>query len=722
MAEELFQPNMWKLRDLLEGNTYKVPVYQRPYSWDRSEVKVLFDDILEAYKSDKPKTQKEGYYVGNIIIYKKGEELNGLIPKYDIIDGQQRITTFVLMFLAIYTLMERENFSFSIPAFTNIKSCLWKNTGIEYSKDLKTLELNSIEKEKFKELYDECFDNPENILDFFVNNAGKTVFEKRVISNFEYIYERLESEILSKGKDELRDFAHYLLNFVVIISIKANTKENKVFSMFESLNSKGKKLEEIDLIKTYIFSRLDEKHYSKYLDRWGELIIRTGDRLEDYLYVYIKAYIKFYKQSIKINNFKTTIVKKLIDFFGAESEEEALMKLLDDMYLKVDYYNLLYSSGAVYKLIKNHKLRFYYELFVDLQYQHPKPVFFRLFIELKNKQITKDEVFEIILDIISFNVKFLTIGEMESKEAIDVYNDIIEDTYEKEKIDRDYVLYRTNKELLPRINEKELKRKLTKMDMYSSKRKLSKFLLSLYEATEIDSYGNYKTSYDEAYHLVMSYPKTINYDHLLPQNPKISSKYKYYKGANEELILKENHDFPDNIYEGMNYEDFQKEILNKIGNLRLYYKDKNSRRQNSFLKLKEYKNFYSYRDIEKRGEEISEIIFEHCLPKSKNIRRTGRKQKNPVKEKNYDLPKIKEMISLGIVKPGVKLYIPDVGIDSQATLLNDGTVEYKNKKMSLNKWGLEVTEWSSINIYRHTRVKYESETLQDKRERYNKKK
>lgn len=140
--------------------------------------------------------------------------------------------------------------------------------------------------------------------------------------------------------------------------IEANCKANKVFSMFESINSKGKKLEEIDLIKTYIFSKLDEASYGTYLDKWGQLIIKTEDNLYDYLYNYIKAFLCFYRQNININNFKSICQSRLLQYFNETNEAEALKKLLDDMYDKVDFYKMLSSAEQANNLVKNNKFRF----------------------------------------------------------------------------------------------------------------------------------------------------------------------------------------------------------------------------------------------------------------------------------------------------------------------------------------------------------------------------
>ena len=76
-------------------------------------------------------------------------------------------------------------------------------------------------------------------------------------------------------------------------------------------------------------------------------------------------------------------------------------------------------------------------------------------------------------------------------------------------------------------------------------------------------------------------------------------------------MLKNGHDFPENIVvQGMEYDTFTRIILNRIGNLRIYYRDKNSGRHNTAISLKEYPDFYNYADIKKRSHDIERIIFE----------------------------------------------------------------------------------------------------------------
>lgn len=80
MAQKVLDPHMWNLETLFKL-IYEVPVYQRPYSWDKEQVEILLNDIAEAYASE---DKEEGYYTGNIIVYDVDDKVNGIISKYDI--------------------------------------------------------------------------------------------------------------------------------------------------------------------------------------------------------------------------------------------------------------------------------------------------------------------------------------------------------------------------------------------------------------------------------------------------------------------------------------------------------------------------------------------------------------------------------------------------------------------------------------------------------------
>lgn len=711
MAGKTLEPHLWNLENLFKS-VYNVPVYQRPYSWDKEQINVLLSDIIGTYMSD---AKNDGYYTGNIILFDKNDKINGLITKYDIIDGQQRITSFALILLALYTLSLSIGVEETDKTIISIKSAIWKYINREYCKEYKAINLNSIEKKCFSDLCDYCFDQPKKVISFCNSYRCTSTFEERIITNFKYIYTRIQSDISLDIQDNILNFADYILQYVQLIVIEANCSANKVFSMFESINSKGKRLEEIDLIKTYIFSKLDEDLHNKYLDKWGQLIIETQDNLYDYLYNYIKAFLSFYRQNINVNNFKLICQDKLLQFFNTTSESDALKKLLDDMYEKVGFYNMLTSAEKAYELVKSSKFRFFYKVFTEMSYKHPKALFLRTLVEYDNENISKEDVVEIISQTISYMMKFLSISNRDSKDAITLFSAIMNEIYKINTVNREMILRAIATELNKQgITSEKLKTDLKTIDAYEQKKKLTVSLLALYDSTSIDSGGNIDISYDQAYTLLVTFGLTFSLDHLLVQNPNENSiEFKYYKDHSENLVLKEGHDFPSEIVKGMEYELFIRKILNQIGNLRLCYKDKNARRQNNAISLPEYDNFNTYNDIDKRGSELTKTIIENCLPAPK----IDISELRVSKKGDDSLPKMDKLIEYGLVNKGDSLYLKSKPEESVATLFDEKYVIFNGEKMTLIDWGCKLTGWKTIHIYNNVAVLGETETLQQKRQK-----
>lgn len=715
MATKLFDPHPWNVEDLFK-HIYEIPVYQRPYSWDIEQIDTLLSDIYSSFCENKDIS----YYVGNIILHDKNEKVNGNILKFEVIDGQQRITTFCLFLLAFYCLMGFFSIDETDNTYLDVKNCLWKKLNRIYVSDYQTVTLNSIEKDCLKDLYDYCFtnDNSEfDIVEYCKNYATKNKFEERIIKNFLYIYNYIKNKFCGEPNAFL-DFADYIIRNIDFIVIETTAPENKVFTMFESINSKGKKLEEIDLFKTYIFSQLDNSDYKTYLNIWGKLITETEDNLYDYIYNFIKAYICFYRQNIYIQNFKSISRDELISHYKENNVKEALKSFLNDLLAKVKFYKMLLHPEQANDLVKNNKFKFYYFLFCDLNYKHPKPLFMRAFEEYENgKYSSKDELIEIFVEIIKFMIEFLTISKRDSKDIITFFSKVMNTIYIDGKIDVEKLELSIAGELMrENITVGKLKSDITSMDAYFQNKSLAKSLLALYESTSEDENGKFKTSYDQAYLLLKNFYDSFSLDHLLVQTPKKESKeFKYYEDeTNKTLVLKEGNDFPQNlVQDGMGYDLFTSLILNKIGNLRIYYKDKNSSRGNLAINLPDYPDFYSYQNISERSQKIANVLFDHILT-FPNVD-FSKIQFSSSDKDNDNLPKMDELISSGIISVGDELYIKGHLETSKAILLNSKYVNFNGKKMTLNQWGCEVKNWPTINIYRHAAKVGDTETLHDKR-------
>lgn len=112
--------NKQSVKQLLEtGKTHKfvIPEYQRPYAWNDEQIQTLFDDITE-YNAN---NNESSYFLGSIVSYenKDGEQ--------EIIDGQQRITTLLLLLRAIYTKLQHSQSIKEVEHFkSEIEPAIWK--------------------------------------------------------------------------------------------------------------------------------------------------------------------------------------------------------------------------------------------------------------------------------------------------------------------------------------------------------------------------------------------------------------------------------------------------------------------------------------------------------------------------------------------------------------------------------------------------------------------
>ena len=219
MANELLTPNFWSVNQLFKYS-FTVPVYQRPYSWNIKEVDSMLNDIWDAYVEFKglsdDEKQKTSLYVGNIILHKKGFEV------YDIIDGQQRITTFSIFLLALYAKLFELKVDVNNRIIIKIQSALWKlDINERPLEDKRVIELGSIDKQILIDAFNEAYSQPDKLKKYIDAYSIKSPFEDNVKINFNRVYEYAKNKFSdSENKlDDLLQFANFILSKVYLIAI-----------------------------------------------------------------------------------------------------------------------------------------------------------------------------------------------------------------------------------------------------------------------------------------------------------------------------------------------------------------------------------------------------------------------------------------------------------------------------------------------------------------------
>ena len=238
-------------------NKFKVPLYQRDYSWEQTHWNDLWLDI-ETNRENNSK-----HYMGSIVLVSKNKK------QYDIIDGQQRLTTLTLLILAVVDALQslvakevdvennEKRIELLITDFIGKKSL----SSLNYENKIELNESNN----PFFSTYLTNFRKPINIKSEIKSN-------KQLWKCFNYYKELIKEEILKDDDvSSLISFVEYISDSLLFIQITA-TDDLSAYLIFETLNDRGLDLSVTDLLKNYLFSIVDDSDKSHVKNIWDVTI------------------------------------------------------------------------------------------------------------------------------------------------------------------------------------------------------------------------------------------------------------------------------------------------------------------------------------------------------------------------------------------------------------------------------------------------------------------
>jgi hypothetical protein len=226
----------------ISDNFVKVPVYQRPYSWDKENVYDFFNDIGNVYP--------EEYFIGTIVLTKKDGHL-------EIIDGQQRIATTIIFYSAL------RNFMLEIK---NEEAARQYESDYLFRKVLKTGEVNP--KIALGAEDNDFFEKKIIQINGAIKNALKSSHQ-RIEDAYKIALSFIRQEYSAHGKvlEHLYDLADFIRNQVQIIIVSVDDDTN-AFTVFETLNDRGLALSQTDLIKNYLFNKAGSSRLNEAQQKW----------------------------------------------------------------------------------------------------------------------------------------------------------------------------------------------------------------------------------------------------------------------------------------------------------------------------------------------------------------------------------------------------------------------------------------------------------------------
>lgn len=197
--------------DSQDAVTYMIPIYQRNYAWEQDEITALINDVHDSAAKDNNKP----YYIGTLVTYKRGDNV------YEVIDGQQRLTTIYIILKAL-----------KIGQIPN---------NLKYG--------------------------ARKVSDSTIEKLGEQNLNDGVDTGIVNGYKYAEKAINEYNEDERKLFMEYFLDKVHIIHYNV-PKDVNLNHYFEVMNSRGEQLEKHEIVKSKLSKNLNDKELATFSHVW----------------------------------------------------------------------------------------------------------------------------------------------------------------------------------------------------------------------------------------------------------------------------------------------------------------------------------------------------------------------------------------------------------------------------------------------------------------------
>lgn len=344
-----------KLVSYMEGNDkrFVIPVYQRNYDWKIENCKQLYNDLINVILN-----RRRSHFFGSIVsVY-----VDGAFNEYLVIDGQQRLTTVSLLFLAMYNLMKS---GIVKPQRENLAEKIYNTYLIDqWRTDETRIKLKPVKNDSaaFAKLF---------------GDESEHVPDSNLTINYNYFYSRICRQEITI--DELFDAVTRL----EIINITLNQEDNPQL-IFESLNSTGLALSEGDKIRNFVLMGLEPRQQNLFYEKyWNRIEIHTGYNVS----LFIRDYLSIKRQQIPSVNKVYFQFKEYVEESAIDTET-----LLSDLLDYAKRYEILLKGNTADKQLNACIVRLN-----KLETTVTRPFFLEVLRLQSEGRLTADEVRDIFL-------------------------------------------------------------------------------------------------------------------------------------------------------------------------------------------------------------------------------------------------------------------------------------------------------------------------------------
>ena len=305
-------------------NTYIVPEYQREYVWETKEIDAFINDLMNACEEN----HEKAYFMGMIVVYSNGS------TRYELIDGQQRITTFFLLISAIIHIYKENNQDAQV-----------------FEQRLRSVDMDENGKSFTSYSLELQYPESDGVLEkIYKNNIAWAEVEQLPDGSPKRLYSAYKNISLSLKNNysdfnQLANFAVYIFNKTQMVQIESQDMSDAL-KIFETINQRGKGLNSLDLLKNMLFMQVPREDFKKLNTAWKDMM----DKLQKVENKPLRFLRYFITSTYDITDKQTGVIKGILP-------EDSIYEWLSTNDSQCNYKNepfefMSYLSNGVSEYIK----------------------------------------------------------------------------------------------------------------------------------------------------------------------------------------------------------------------------------------------------------------------------------------------------------------------------------------------------------------------------------
>lgn len=491
----------------LNNTVFIIPVYQRNYAWSEENCKKLLEDIISISKTNST------HFMGTItyILHYKQEGFQSH-QEYVIIDGQQRITTIMLLLKALETKIKDEYIKIDIKRFINIHE---NNT---------KLRLKPIEKDR------------ENF-SLIMRDQYKEAHPSKIKSNYIFLLKEIE-KYQAEGYQAEEIYGAFLRLKIVGIGLEKEDDDPQV--VFESINATGVRLEGVDLIRNFLMMDKDYENQEKlFTNYWKKIEEHLG--LEKDIEAFIIDFLRMFFPDVKKDHYYFKF-KELV----REKFKNNVENIMQEMCKYARIYKIfIRDDGAINHPNLSQKeeaqAKKHIKTIANLKFGVAYPFIMQIINDFEEGKIDFQNFYGIIKTLISYYIRRMICGEQTAalnKVCYVLYKNLSKDNALSLKGLQYFLGQKTGREIFP--NDERVKRSFININAYSL-RAVDFILLEIEKLTNKEAPDAHKLSIEHFYpqtptkqwrnfvgegyeNLEQNYKDTFGNLTLTAQNSKLSNK------------------------------------------------------------------------------------------------------------------------------------------------------------------------------------------------------